>query len=94
MTLTIGLVAGEASGDNLAAGLMAAIKAHPAMSEGVRFIGVGGPAMLAQGLESLASIDELSVNGFKEPHLALTATVETLSTAGRDFCAPKTWMLS
>lgn len=71
MTLTIGLVAGEASGDNLAAGLMAAIKAHPAMSEGVRFIGVGGPAMLAQGLESLASIDELSVNGFKEPILRL-----------------------
>ncbi len=71
MTLTIGLVAGEASGDNLAAGLMAALKSHPAMSDGVRFLGVGGPAMLAQGLEPLASIDELSVNGFKEPILRL-----------------------
>ena len=71
MTLTIGLVAGEASGDNLAAGLMAALKSHPAMSGGIRFLGVGGPAMIAQGLEPLASIDELSVNGFKEPILRL-----------------------
>ena len=71
MTLTIGLVAGEASGDNLAAGLMAALKSHQAMSGGIRFLGVGGPAMIAQGLEPLASIDELSVNGFKEPILRL-----------------------
>ena len=71
MTLIIGLVAGESSGDNLAAGLMAALKSQPAMSGKVRFLGVGGPAMLAQGLEPLASIDELSVNGFKEPILRL-----------------------
>ena len=71
MTLTIGLVAGEASGDNLAAGLMAALKAHPAIQGNVRFLGIGGPGMIEQGLESLASIEELSVNGFKEPILRL-----------------------
>jgi lipid-A-disaccharide synthase len=73
MSLTIGLLAGEASGDNLAAGMMAALKVHPLMPRDVRFIGVGGPGMIAQGLEPLASIEELSVNGFKEPILRFPA---------------------
>lgn len=58
------IVAGEASGDALAARLMAALKAK---TEGhIRFAGVGGPAMAAEGLVSLFPLAELSVMGLAE----------------------------
>lgn len=69
--LRVGLVAGEASGDVLAAPLMAELKhRYPH----VEFYGVGGPLMQEQGLSSLFDMDELSVMGIVEvladlPHL-------------------------
>ena len=70
MSIKIGLLAGEPSGDNLAAGLMAALH-DQAPTENIEFIGVGGPAMIAQGLRTLAPFESLAVNGFKEPLLRL-----------------------
>jgi lipid-A-disaccharide synthase len=62
--LTIGMLAGEASGDNLGRGLMVELKRrYPA----ARFVGVGGPGMVAEGFDSLVPMDRLAVNGFIDP---------------------------
>lgn len=55
------VIATEASGDNLGAGLMAELRRR--LGEGVAFSGIGGRAMTAQGLASLFPIDELSIMG-------------------------------
>ena len=57
------LIAGEPSGDNLGGPLMAGLKSLDPMAE---FLGVGGPAMAAQGLASLFPMEELSVMGIVE----------------------------
>lgn len=61
--LTIGVVAGESSGDNLGAALIEALRRR---APGARFVGVAGPAMTAAGCERLASSSELAVMGLFE----------------------------
>ncbi|WP_421681977.1 lipid-A-disaccharide synthase [Stutzerimonas urumqiensis] len=61
--LRIALVAGEASGDILGAGLMRSIAA---VRPDVEFIGVGGARMEAAGLTSLFPMERLSVMGLVE----------------------------
>ncbi len=63
-TLLIGILAGEPSGDRLGAGLMRSMRAREPK---VRFVGIGGPLMLAEGLEALVPMERLAVNGFMEP---------------------------
>jgi lipid-A-disaccharide synthase len=63
MTLRIGIVAAEPSGDLLGAGLMAAIRAR---RPDVRFEGIGGERMTAQGLTSRVPMEKLSVMGLVE----------------------------
>jgi len=57
------LVAGEPSGDRLGTALMAGLKD---LAPGVRFDGVGGPLMQAEGMQSLFPMAELSVMGIAE----------------------------
>jgi lipid-A-disaccharide synthase len=58
------LVVGEASGDELGAQLIAAINALGHRS--VKITGVGGPAMIAQGMKPLFSIETTAVMGLRE----------------------------
>ena len=62
--LTVMLVAAEASGDALGAGLARALKAR--LGDKVRFVGVGGGRMAAEGVESPFDIADLSILGIFE----------------------------
>ena len=73
--LRIGIVAGEASGDILGGRLMAAIRER---EPDVQFSGVGGDSMLAQGLQALAPLSALSVNGIRDPLLRLPSLYRLL----------------
>jgi lipid-A-disaccharide synthase len=59
----VGMVAGEASGDLLAAHLIAALKSR---RRGMLFAGIGGPRMVAEGFETLYPMEKLSVRGYAE----------------------------
>jgi lipid-A-disaccharide synthase len=80
------LVAAEPSGDALGAALADSLKAS--LGEGVRFVGVGGPAMAAAGIQSPFDIAELSVLGLLEGLRAYPKVVhradETAALARRE----------
>lgn len=60
---TIAILAGEESGDQLGADLIAALRLRYPQA---RFVGIGGARMQAQGFESWYDIRELSLFGFSE----------------------------
>jgi lipid-A-disaccharide synthase len=61
--VSLALVAGEASGDMLAARLLAGLRPH--LPE-ARFHGIGGPRMIEQGMVSDVPMDLLTVRGLFE----------------------------
>lgn len=63
--LCIMLVAAEASGDDRGAGLMAALKRRLG-PDSLRFVGLGGQGMAAEGLSSPFDMSELSILGLVE----------------------------
>lgn len=61
---TLFLIAGEPSGDALGRALMSALK--EVSKDPIRFVGIGGEGMKAEGLESLFPMSDLSVMGLVE----------------------------
>jgi lipid-A-disaccharide synthase len=61
--LRVAMVAGEASGDQLAAPLIAALQAR---RKPTLFAGIGGPRMEALGFQSHYPMEKLSVRGYAE----------------------------
>ena len=61
--LTIGIAAGEASGDALGAILISAVRSRV---PGARFVGIAGPKMQAAGCESWHPLEALAVGGITE----------------------------
>ena len=60
---TVAIVAGEASGDLLAASLVNALHA---LDASIRFVGVAGARMQAAGVECLYPVEKLAVRGYVE----------------------------
>lgn len=84
--LCVMLVAAEASGDDRGAGLAKALRAR--LGDGVRFVGVGGERMAAEGVESPFNIAELSILGLLEGLLAYRKVIarveDTVALARRE----------
>ena len=84
--LTVMLVAAEASGDDRGAGLARALKKK--LGDEVRFVGVGGQHMDAEGVHSPFDISELSILGLLEGLMAYPKVVrradETAAIAARE----------
>jgi len=86
--LRIALVAAEASGDTLGAGLIEALRAA---APDAKFFGMAGPRMVAAGCEPWNRAEEVSVMGFFEvlPHLTRILKlrrklIERIAASGAD----------
>lgn len=85
--LTVMLVAAEASGDILGAGLARALRRRLGDAN-VRFVGIGGARMAEEGVASPFDITQLSILGFAEGLMAYFKVVrradETAALAARE----------
>lgn len=75
--LTVMLVAAEASGDALGAGLARALKAR--LGDKVRLVGVGGRRMAAEGIDSPFDIASLSILGIFEAVAAYRTVMQRVA---------------
>ncbi|MBT8421632.1 MAG: lipid-A-disaccharide synthase, partial [Gammaproteobacteria bacterium] len=80
--LHVGIIAGEASGDNLGAGLIKAIRVR---APDAVFEGIGGPRMIDAGCFSLYPMERLSVMGLAEVVRHLPGLLRMRSDLRRHF---------
>jgi lipid-A-disaccharide synthase len=78
MNKVITFVAGEPSGDLLAANVLHGMKTHSNF-QNVNFQGIGGPRMMAEGFDSHWDINQLSVRGYVEAIKQLPAILKIRS---------------
>ena len=82
----IAIVAGEVSGDLLGAGLIHQLRV---LYPDAEFVGLGGPQMKAQGLQSLGDMELLSVMGLIEPLKRLPQLLSLRNKLYRHFLEAK-----
>lgn len=80
--MRIGIVAGEASGDLLGAGLIAALRE---LLPGAQFEGVAGPLMRAAGCHALYPVEQISVMGLVEVLRHLPRLLHMRADLARNF---------
>lgn len=85
------MIAGEASGDTLGAGLMAALAEQTGGN--VAFAGIGGSLMAEQGLASLFPMDDLAVMGLAEVLPRLPDLLRRMKEARVDILAKRPQVL-
>ncbi len=83
-TIRVGMLAGEASGDILGAGLIEALQQR---FRTVEVVGIAGSRMLALGAESLFPMERLSVMGLVEPLKRLPELLKIRRTLREHFIA-------
>lgn len=81
--LKIYLIAGEASGDNIGAGLIKALKKK---NDLIQLYGIGGPNMEKEGLKSLFPMKEISLMGFAEILLHIPKLLLRIYQTVRHIC--------
>ena len=85
-SMVIGIVVGEPSGDLLGAHLIRSLKViYPK----ARFIGIGGPLMIAEGFNSWAEMSELSVMGVVDVVKSFPRLYRILREVRKRFLAEK-----
>lgn len=84
--MKIGILAGEASGDLLGAGLVSQLRLqYPNLTVN----GIGGPFMMREGCNSFFNMERLSVMGFYEPLLRLPELIKIRSELFKQFTKDK-----
>lgn len=86
--LRLGMVAGETSGDLLAASVLRGLHERLDEAGGLQAAGIGGPAMDAQGFEAWWPSEALAVRGYVE---VLRAYPRLLRTRNQLFARLKAW---
>lgn len=86
--LSIWIVSGEESGDQLGAKLMRGLKARFG-ADRLRFGGVGGHAMAREGLKSLFPLEEIAVMGFSAVIARLPAILKRIRFTANAVVAAK-----
>jgi len=84
--IKVGIIAGEASGDLLGAKLINALQVQ---SPELQIEGIGGPAMIAAGCNSLFDIERLAVMGLVEPLFRLPDLIKLRFDLYRHFIRNK-----